>query len=324
MARERAERERVPNVGFVQADAQTHSFPPAAFDVAVSRNGAMFFDDPVAAFINIARALRPGGRLVLLAWQPFERNEWLTAVFAALSTGGPVTPFPPDGPGPFGLSDPERVRAVLGAAGYADIRLTGMHRPGLVGRRPGGRRCAFSPGSAPCSWRELDPVGRAVALDALRASLTDHHTRAGCALQLGGMVDRGQARRAGASAEVGRHPDQRGVPPDADVVRRLRGRLARRAAPGSGPEREEAVDRGPDARGVQAVRGDVLAAEPYRRSSVRPTPRASSRCGTACRAVATSCADVPARYGSTSTTSAGPAPTAAARPARSNGRTVFA
>ena len=176
VARERAERERVPNVGFVQADAQTHSFPPAAFDVAVSRNGAMFFDDPVAAFINIARALRPGGRLVLLAWQPFERNEWLTAVFAALSTGGPVTPFPPDGPGPFGLSDPERVRAVLGAAGYADIRLTGMHRPGLVGRRPGGRRCAFSPGSAPCSWRELDPVGRAVALDALRASLTDHHT----------------------------------------------------------------------------------------------------------------------------------------------------
>jgi SAM-dependent methyltransferase len=178
VARERAERERVPNVGFVQADAQTHPFPPAAFDVAVSRNGAMFFEDPVAAFRNIARALRPGGRLVLLAWQPFERNEWLTAVFAALFTGGPVTPFPPDGPGPFGLSDPERVRAVLGAAGYADVRLTGITAPVWLGADPEDA-VRFLAGQRAAQLGELDPVGRAVALDALRASLADHHTEQG-------------------------------------------------------------------------------------------------------------------------------------------------
>jgi SAM-dependent methyltransferase len=178
VARERAERERVRNVDFVQGDAQTHSFPPAAFDVAVSRNGAMFFDDPVAAFLNIARALRPGGRLVLLAWQPFERNEWLTAVFAALSTGGPVTPFPPDGPGPFGLSDPERVRAVLGAAGYADVRLTGITAPVWLGADPEDA-VGFLSGQRAAQLGELDRVGRAAALDALRASVADHHSEQG-------------------------------------------------------------------------------------------------------------------------------------------------
>jgi SAM-dependent methyltransferase len=178
VARERAERERVRNVGFIRADAQTHPFPPAAFDVAVSRNGAMFFDDPVAAFRNIARALRPGGRLVLLAWQPFERNEWLTAIFAALATGGPVTPFPPDGPGPFGLSDPERVRAVLGAAGYVDVRLTGIEAPVWLGAEPGDA-LRFLAGQRAAQLGELDPVGRAAALDALRASLDEHATEQG-------------------------------------------------------------------------------------------------------------------------------------------------
>ena len=36
----------------------------------------MFFDDPVAAFANISRALRPAGRLAMMVWQARERNEW--------------------------------------------------------------------------------------------------------------------------------------------------------------------------------------------------------------------------------------------------------
>ena len=62
-------RPRVPNAHFLRADAQVHPFEPAAFDVAISRTGAMFFGDQAAAFANIARALRPGGQLALLVWQ---------------------------------------------------------------------------------------------------------------------------------------------------------------------------------------------------------------------------------------------------------------
>src|SRR5699024_12080336 len=55
------------------------SFPAGEFDLAISRFGTMFFADPVAAFGNVARALRPGGRLVMLVWQAREHNEWAVA-----------------------------------------------------------------------------------------------------------------------------------------------------------------------------------------------------------------------------------------------------
>jgi ubiquinone/menaquinone biosynthesis C-methylase UbiE len=68
-AREVARDENVTNVTFEIADAQVHPFEPARYDIAMSRFGAMFFGDPVAAFTNIGRGLRPGGRLVLMSWQ---------------------------------------------------------------------------------------------------------------------------------------------------------------------------------------------------------------------------------------------------------------
>jgi SAM-dependent methyltransferase len=77
LARRRAVEEGLQNVTFEQADAQIHPFQAEAFDVAISRTGAMFFGDMVAAFTNIGRALPPGGRLALLTWQPLPGNEWI-------------------------------------------------------------------------------------------------------------------------------------------------------------------------------------------------------------------------------------------------------
>jgi ubiquinone/menaquinone biosynthesis C-methylase UbiE len=85
VARREAEREAIANARFVQADVQIHPFTDHAFDVAISRHGSMFFGQPVAAFSNIARAIRPGGRLVLLTWQPLLRNEWFVAFTTALA-----------------------------------------------------------------------------------------------------------------------------------------------------------------------------------------------------------------------------------------------
>ena len=62
-------------VALVLADAQTHAFEPAGFDLAVSRFGMMFFADPVAAFANILAAMRRGGRLVFAAWAPVDANR---------------------------------------------------------------------------------------------------------------------------------------------------------------------------------------------------------------------------------------------------------
>src|SRR5688572_3590636 len=54
-ARGRARRDGA-TASFICADAQTHAFAPAAFDMMISRFGVMFFEDPVAAFANLHRA----------------------------------------------------------------------------------------------------------------------------------------------------------------------------------------------------------------------------------------------------------------------------
>ncbi|MEV7095381.1 class I SAM-dependent methyltransferase [Amycolatopsis sp. NPDC051045] len=114
---------------FEVADAQTHPFPSAAFDVVLSRFGAMFFADPPAAFANLARALRPGGRLVLLVWQERDRNEWYSVLHDAVAPG---TPAPPAGPH-FSLGDPDRTRALLEGAGFAEVAFTELRDPVCYG-----------------------------------------------------------------------------------------------------------------------------------------------------------------------------------------------
>ena len=126
-ARELARLEDVRNVAFEQGDAQVHPFPEHGFDLAISRFGTMFFADPVAAFTNIAAALRPAGRLVMMVWQAHEDNEWSLAIERALDPGGPVPA--PHGREPFSLADRDTVEAVLGAAGFGRARFTDVHQP---------------------------------------------------------------------------------------------------------------------------------------------------------------------------------------------------
>lgn len=110
---------------FLEADAQTHAFGEAAYDAAFSRFGVMFFSDPVEAFANIARALRPGGRLAFVCWRPMAENSWMSLpLVAALPHIPPPTPPEANAPGPFAFADPARVKAILGAAGFSEITVT--------------------------------------------------------------------------------------------------------------------------------------------------------------------------------------------------------
>lgn len=135
-ARRRSREDGLDNVEYVQADAQVHPFEPDTFDVAISSFGAMFFNDPTAAFTNIRRSLRAGGRIAFLAWQRFEDNEWLTTIFDALAAGRDL-PTPPAGaPGPFGLADAATVATILEDAGFVDGHLTAINEPMWLGATP--------------------------------------------------------------------------------------------------------------------------------------------------------------------------------------------
>jgi SAM-dependent methyltransferase len=104
-------------------DAQVAALP-AGFDCVYSRFGVMFFADPPAAFGNLRRALRPGGRLAFVCWQGRERNPWMTVpALAAMQHVAFPPPPPPDAPGPFAFADPERVRAILAGARFAEITI---------------------------------------------------------------------------------------------------------------------------------------------------------------------------------------------------------
>ncbi|MBY8849694.1 class I SAM-dependent methyltransferase [Saccharothrix longispora] len=124
-ARLSAVAEDVDDVVFEQGDAQVHPFPAGAFDVALSRFGVMFFADPVAAFGNVARALRPGGRLAFLAMRDLGD---LGDVVAALGWD------PAPGHGPLSMADPDDVDRVLRAAGFRDVRAAAAEAPQVWGR----------------------------------------------------------------------------------------------------------------------------------------------------------------------------------------------
>jgi len=134
VARRLAGRDGARNARFEQADAQTRAFPAAGFDVALSSFGVMFFDDPPAAFANIAAALRPGGRVAFLCWQEAARNEFLAVPLAAVAAHAAMPEMPGAGePGPFSLADPQRIRSLLASAGFADISISGLEEPMRVG-----------------------------------------------------------------------------------------------------------------------------------------------------------------------------------------------
>jgi SAM-dependent methyltransferase len=118
--------EGLRNVAFECGDAQVHRFAEGRFDLVISRFGTMFFGDPVAAFGNIGRALRPGGRLVMMVWQAKEQNEWAVAIEGILGGGD-------DELDPFSLGDPGPTTGILEAAGFVDVAFTDVRRPVFYG-----------------------------------------------------------------------------------------------------------------------------------------------------------------------------------------------
>jgi len=121
---------RLGNVRYELGDAQVQRFDSAGFDVAISRFGTMFFSDPAAAFANIATALRPRARLVLLVWQRFEDNEWARVIDAAL---GDAAQPPPRNADPFSLGKAEATARVLERAGFDGMRFEDVHEPVFYG-----------------------------------------------------------------------------------------------------------------------------------------------------------------------------------------------
>jgi ubiquinone/menaquinone biosynthesis C-methylase UbiE len=123
LAKQRAELESAP-ARFLCADAQTHAFEPASFDLIVSRFGVMFFGDSVRAFANLRRAAAAKAALQAIAWRSAAENPFMTAAERAAAPFLPELPARrPDEPGQFAFADRSRVHAILEKSGWAEIAI---------------------------------------------------------------------------------------------------------------------------------------------------------------------------------------------------------
>lgn len=122
-AETRAREAGTNNAAFLLADAQTHPFPTASFDVLVSRIGMSFFSDSVSALENLAKALKGGGRMAFVCWASVDRNPWFfIPKKAAEARLGPLPASDPKAPGPTAFQDVDHVAGLMSRAGLSNIR----------------------------------------------------------------------------------------------------------------------------------------------------------------------------------------------------------
>jgi SAM-dependent methyltransferase len=115
-----ARAQKLGNATFEVGDAATYAFAAGSFDLVFSRFGVMFFADPVAAFRNIRRAMKPAGRLVFVCWRTPPENPWAAVPMRAAQPFLPPMERPgPDDPGQYSFGDRVRLERILVEAGFA-------------------------------------------------------------------------------------------------------------------------------------------------------------------------------------------------------------
>ncbi len=164
------------NVTLTEADAATARFE-GTYDLLTSRFGIMFFEDPVAAFRNLHAALRPGARLVCVAWAPITDNpHWSVPLRLAIERLGPPKPRRPHAPGPLGFDDPAYVTALLTEAGFtaATVRAEPVTLIGKSLDDEAGVAATMGPAGALLDEKEVDAATRTELTAAFRAALPDY------------------------------------------------------------------------------------------------------------------------------------------------------
>ncbi len=190
--------QNLPQVDFGLADAQTHGFAEGDFDVLISRFGVMFFEDPTAAFANMARALRAQGRVIFATWGPIPDNPFFTMPAAVAK--GVLPPIPrsdPDAPGPFSMRDAALLRRIMADAGLVDIRVEAVPvvlSPEGDARDVAALMCEIGPAQAALAHHDADASTRDRMIDALEEGLEAFVTSDG--LRIPALLNLGMARKA--------------------------------------------------------------------------------------------------------------------------------
>ncbi|MES0824333.1 class I SAM-dependent methyltransferase [Ruegeria sp. SCP11] len=195
----RASEKGLTNIQFQYADAQTFTFPQGQMDAAISRFGVMFFEDTVAAFANIARALKPGGKMTFAAWGPLGDNPWFKVPhLAAVKRLGQPPRVDRYAPGPLAFHDLYHVTGMMTQAGLTDVsgEAVPMALPGFGGAEGSAALCTRV-GPAARVIAHFD--GNAQDVEAIQNSVTEDFRRfqSGTDLRIPAVINLFQARWPG-------------------------------------------------------------------------------------------------------------------------------
>ncbi len=119
----RARAEGLTHVEGRVLDTRALVFPDDTFDVSASQNGVTMLPDLDAGLAEMVRVTRPGGTVLVAAFGPLPKVEFLTFLLDAARaavpdfTGPPMDPPPP----PFQLADRDVFRERLTEAGLHDV-----------------------------------------------------------------------------------------------------------------------------------------------------------------------------------------------------------
>lgn len=139
-------RRRLPDADLREGDLEALPFEEASFDAVVAVNSVFYAADMAQAMRELARIVRPGGRVVVTAWGPLDECAFLRAVMPGLA---PLLPPPPPGASPSrpgSLSEPGALAATLARAGLRPVE-------------EGAVACPFVFASAEESWRGNSSAG---------------------------------------------------------------------------------------------------------------------------------------------------------------------
>jgi SAM-dependent methyltransferase len=155
-------RRRLPDADLRLGDLVSLPFGDDSFDAVLACNSVQFTGDPVAALAEIRRVCAPGGRVSVCTWDEEEKCDHRFLIRAMAE----VMPGPPKGPGPFALSPPGALEALIEKAG---LRVTGGDSVAAP----------FVYADTEQAWRSQRSAGtfqRAISLageDTLKAALTE-------------------------------------------------------------------------------------------------------------------------------------------------------
>jgi SAM-dependent methyltransferase len=118
---ENARYQGLTNMTFRQADVHQLPFPDQQFDLVSCRFGVMYFADCAKAMQEIARVLKPRGRVVLAAWASLEQNQFITVFLLPFLKRVQPPPPPPGAPHPFKFAAPGSLSSELSNASFGQV-----------------------------------------------------------------------------------------------------------------------------------------------------------------------------------------------------------